>query len=101
MARLRQDFPSLSVSKVRYLERRKLINLTRTRGGYRLFSQRDIELLRHILTLQERDYLPLKVIKKKLESGEPIPRGRLEAAPEATRTVNEQQRFEKERRPPL
>ena len=35
------------------------------------------------------------------ESGEPIPRGRLEAAPEATRTVNEQQRFEKERRPPL
>ena len=35
------------------------------------------------------------------ESGEPIPQGRLEAAPEATRTVDEQQRFEKERRPPL
>lgn len=35
------------------------------------------------------------------ESGEPIPQGRLEAAPEATRTVEEQQRFEKERRPPL
>ena len=35
------------------------------------------------------------------ESGEPIPRGRLEAAPEAVRTVEEQQRFEKQRRPPL
>ncbi len=35
------------------------------------------------------------------DSGEPIPRGRLEAVPEATRTVEEQQRFEKERRPPI
>ena len=34
-------------------------------------------------------------------SGEPIPRGRLEAVPEAIRTVEEQQRFERERRPPL
>jgi DnaK suppressor protein len=35
------------------------------------------------------------------DSGEPIPRGRLEAIPEATRTVEEQQRFEQERRPPV
>jgi len=35
------------------------------------------------------------------ESGEPIPRGRLEAVPEALRTVEEQQRFEQERRPPV
>jgi RNA polymerase-binding transcription factor len=35
------------------------------------------------------------------ESGEPIPRGRLEAIPEATRTVEEQQRFEQGRRPPV
>jgi DnaK suppressor protein len=35
------------------------------------------------------------------ESGEPIPRGRLEAVPEAARTVEEQQRFEQERRPPV
>jgi DnaK suppressor protein len=35
------------------------------------------------------------------ESGDPIPRGRLEAAPEALRTVDEQQDFERERRPPL
>lgn len=66
---LREDFPSLSVSKVRYLERRRLIELERTSGGYRLFTQEDVELLRHILTLQENDYLPLEVIKQRIDSG--------------------------------
>ncbi|MCD6052992.1 MAG: MerR family regulatory protein, partial [Rubrobacteraceae bacterium] len=65
--RLRPEFPALSVSKIRYLERRRLINLSRTRGGYRLFSSQDIELLRYILTLQDKEYLPLKVIKKRIE----------------------------------
>ncbi len=73
VARLRQDFPTLSVSKIRYLERRRLINLSRTRGGYRLFSNQDVELLRYILTLQDREYLPLKVIKKRIEGGAPVP----------------------------
>jgi len=72
VARLRQEFPTLSVSKIRYLERRRLINLTRTRGGYRLFSAQDVELLRYILTLQDREYLPLKVIKKRIEGGAPV-----------------------------
>ncbi len=67
--RLRPEFPTLSVSKIRYLERRRLINLTRTRGGYRLFSGQDIELLKYILTLQDKEYLPLKVIKKRIEGG--------------------------------
>jgi DNA-binding transcriptional MerR regulator len=67
--RLRPEFPTLSVSKIRYLERRRLINLSRTRGGYRLFSSQDIELLRYILTLQDKEYLPLKVIKKRIEGG--------------------------------
>jgi DNA-binding transcriptional MerR regulator len=71
--RLQTEFPSLSVSKVRYLERRRLINLTRTKGGYRLFSEQDVELLKYILTLQDREYLPLKVIKKRIEGGAPIP----------------------------
>lgn len=88
VARLRQEFPSLSVSKVRYLERRRLINLSRTRGGYRLFSAHDVELLRYILTLQERDYLPLKVIKKRIESGEPIPSSRSEGS-EVPRVLEE------------
>src|SRR5215212_7463536 len=56
VARLRPEFPTLSVSKIRYLERRRLINLSRTRGGYRLFSNQDIELLRYILTLQDKIY---------------------------------------------
>lgn len=71
--RLKPEFPTLSVSKVRYLERRRLINLTRTKGGYRLFSEQDVELLKYILTLQDREYLPLKVIKKRIEGGAPIP----------------------------
>jgi DNA-binding transcriptional MerR regulator len=73
--RLRKEFPTLSVSKVRYLERRRLINLTRTRGGYRLFSPQDVEMLRYILTLQDKEYLPLKVIKKRIEGGMPIAAG--------------------------
>ncbi|HET7477976.1 MAG TPA: MerR family transcriptional regulator [Rubrobacteraceae bacterium] len=73
VTRLRQDFPTLSVSKIRYLERRRLINLSRTRGGYRLFSNQDVELLRYILTLQDKEYLPLKVIKKRIEGGAPVP----------------------------
>ena len=73
--RLRPEFPTLSVSKIRYLERRRLINLTRTRGGYRLFSGRDIELLKYILTLQDKEYLPLKVIKKRIEGGGGISTG--------------------------
>jgi DNA-binding transcriptional MerR regulator len=75
VARLRKEFPTLSVSKVRYLERRRLINLSRTRGGYRLFSPQDVEMLRYILTLQDKEYLPLKVIKKRLEGGMPIATG--------------------------
>src|SRR5215216_3458137 len=70
--RLKPEFPTLSVSKIRYLERRRLINLSRTRGGYRLFSSQDIELLRYILTLQDKEYLPLKVIKKRIEGGAPM-----------------------------
>lgn len=72
VTQLKKEFPTLSVSKVRYLERRRLINLTRTRGGYRLFSSGDVELLRYILTLQDKEYLPLKVIKKRLEGTNPV-----------------------------
>lgn len=66
---LQNDHPSLSVSKVRYLERRQLITLERTSGGYRLFSEEDVYLLRRILTLQENEYLPLEVIKERIDRG--------------------------------
>ncbi len=87
--RLKPDFPSLSVSKIRYLERRRLINLTRTRGGYRLFSDQDVELLRYILTLQEEEYLPLKVIKKRIEGGAPVLTSGAEATNELSRVLED------------
>jgi DNA-binding transcriptional MerR regulator len=86
--RLRPEFPTLSVSKIRYLERRRLITLTRTRGGYRLFSSQDIELLKYILTLQDKEYLPLKVIKKRIEGGGGISTGG-EAANDLSRVLED------------
>jgi DNA-binding transcriptional MerR regulator len=87
VARLKPEFPTLSVSKIRYLERRRLINLSRTRGGYRLFSDQDIELLRYILTLQDKEYLPLKVIKKRIEGGAPV--ATADSAGELSRVLEE------------
>ncbi|WP_166175880.1 transcriptional regulator FtsR [Rubrobacter tropicus] len=87
--RLRPEFPTLSVSKIRYLERRRLINLTRTRGGYRLFSGQDIELLKYILTLQDKEYLPLKVIKKRIEGGGGFPAGGGDAAGDLSRVLED------------
>lgn len=87
--RLKPEFPTLSVSKVRYLERRRLINLTRTRGGYRLFSEQDVELLKYILTLQDKEYLPLKVIKKRIEGGAPIPSTAQETTGDLSRVLED------------
>lgn len=63
---LMEEFPDISISKVRYLEEEKLISPRRTSGGYRLFSKADIERLRTILTLQRDEFLPLQVIRKEL-----------------------------------
>ncbi|MBP3893317.1 MAG: MerR family transcriptional regulator [Atopobiaceae bacterium] len=68
--RLQQRYPDLSVSKVRYLEDEGLITPARTPGGYRLYSQHDINRLETILHLQKTRFLPLQVIKEELERGE-------------------------------
>ncbi len=65
---LKEDFPSVSISKLRYLEDQKLITPRRTPGGYRLYSPRDVERLRTILRLQRDEFLPLRVIRQELES---------------------------------
>lgn len=65
---LKADFPSISISKIRYLEDQKLVSPKRTPGGYRLFSQDDLERLRTILRLQRDEFLPLRVIRQELES---------------------------------
>ncbi len=64
---LRDAFPDISVSKIRYLEDQGLIVPQRTRGGYRLFSPEDIERLTTILRLQRDEFLPLRVIREALD----------------------------------
>lgn len=65
---LAADFPSISISKIRYLEDQGLIAPQRTGGGYRLYSPREVERLRTILRLQRDEFLPLRVIRQELES---------------------------------
>ena len=66
--RLKQDFPDISISKIRYLEDQGLLAPRRTQGGYRLFSEDDVERLRTILRLQRDEFLPLRVIRQELAS---------------------------------
>ncbi len=63
---LRDDFPDVSVSKIRFLESQGLISPARSGSGYRLFGPNDVKRLRYILGLQRDHFLPLKVIKSKL-----------------------------------
>lgn len=63
---LRDDFPDVSVSKLRFLESQGLIDPDRSNSGYRQFGDEDIARLRFILQQQRDHFLPLKVIKSKL-----------------------------------
>jgi DNA-binding transcriptional MerR regulator len=65
--RLRVEFPDISISKIRYLEDQGLLSPRRTRGGYRLFSEGDVERLETILRLQRDEFLPLRVIRASLD----------------------------------
>jgi DNA-binding transcriptional MerR regulator len=66
---LGQEFPDISISKIRYLEDQKLVTPRRTAGGYRLYSTDDIARLRTILRLQRDEFLPLRVIRQELARG--------------------------------
>jgi DNA-binding transcriptional MerR regulator len=66
--RLRAEFPEVSISKIRYLEDQGLLRPRRTRGGYRLFSEGDVERLETILRLQRDEFLPLRVIRDELDA---------------------------------
>lgn len=63
---LRDEFPDVSVSKLRFLESQGLINPARATSGYRQFDNRDLKRVRYILAQQRDHFLPLKVIKSKL-----------------------------------
>ena len=67
---IRDEFPDVSISKIRFLENEGLIAPERTESGYRKFYENDVARLRHILSLQRDHFLPLKVIKQRL-AGEP------------------------------
>jgi DNA-binding transcriptional MerR regulator len=74
---LAQEFPDISISKIRYLEDQKLLNPRRTPGGYRVYTPTDVQRLRTILRLQRDEFLPLRVIRQELAAG------RAEAEPAA------------------
>jgi DNA-binding transcriptional MerR regulator len=68
LAELRPEFPDISPSKIRFLEAEGLITPARAESGYRRFAVADIERLRFILTAQRDEYLPLRVIKERLDA---------------------------------
>jgi DNA-binding transcriptional MerR regulator len=76
LARLRGEFPDVTISKIRYLEAEDLVHPQRTPSGYRKFADADVSRLRYVLAAQRDQYLPLRVIKEHLEAldrGEPLP----------------------------
>src|SRR5438270_11624574 len=77
---LKAEFPDVSISKIRYLEGEGLLTPKRTEGGYRLFSEEDLERLRTILRLQRDEFLPLRVIREVLAAGAAKERRRWTAA---------------------
>ena len=66
--RLNEEFPDISISKIRYLEDEGLLTPLRTQGGYRLFNEEDVDRLQMILRLQRDEFLPLRVIRDELDA---------------------------------
>ena len=67
---LQGEFPDVTISKIRFLEAQGLLDPERTPSGYRKFSDADVECIRWILTQQRDHFLPLKIIKERLASGD-------------------------------
>jgi DNA-binding transcriptional MerR regulator len=67
---LKSEFDDITISKIRFLESEGLVTPQRTPSGYRKFSSADVERLRYILRQQKENFLPLKVIRERLESAE-------------------------------
>lgn len=65
---LKEDFPDITISKIRFLEGEGLISPERAPSGYRRYSAHDVKRLQYILDVQKNQYLPLKVIRENLEA---------------------------------
>jgi len=84
LRRLRNDFPDVSISKIRFLEAEGLVTPQRAPSGYRKFSEHDVERLRFVLRAQRDHYLPLKVIKDRLSAADRgLPSGLINDEPAA------------------
>ena len=81
---LRKDFPDVSISKIRFLEAEGLIAPERTGSGYRKFYEPDVERLRYILSLQRDHFMPLRVIRERLATGNGGATATVVALPTAT-----------------
>ncbi|MFI9583185.1 MerR family transcriptional regulator [Streptomyces sp. NPDC052236] len=68
LSRLREEFPEVTISKIRFLESEGLVEPRRTASGYRKFSPEDLERLAQVLRMQRDHYLPLKVIREQLDA---------------------------------
>lgn len=64
---VQEDFPDVTISKIRFLESQGLLDPERTPSGYRKFYDGDIERLQWILIQQRDHFLPLKVIRERLD----------------------------------
>ncbi|MHB1787587.1 MAG: MerR family transcriptional regulator, partial [Acidimicrobiales bacterium] len=89
---LQEEFPDVTISKIRFLESQGLLDPERTPSGYRKFYGADVERLRWILRQQRENFLPLKVIKgrlqgdgadSELEANQPLPLGTADPEPPA------------------
>src|ERR1700689_860474 len=60
-AQLRKYFPEIELSKIRYYEDKGLVQPSRSRKGYRLYSERDVEGLREAIRLAQEEFVPLRV----------------------------------------
>jgi DNA-binding transcriptional MerR regulator len=73
---LRQDYPTIELSKIRYYEDKGLVQPARSRKGYRLYSERDVTCLREAIRLAQEEFVPLRVVRGRL-----IDQGLLDDAP--------------------
>lgn len=78
LGRLREEFPEVTISKIRFLEAEGLVEPQRTPSGYRKFAAADVERLAYVLRVQRDHYLPLRVIKEHLDG---LARGEQHALP--------------------
>ena len=78
---LRKDFPDIELSKIRYYEDKGLVQPSRSRKGYRLYSDKDVETLREAIRLAQEEFVPLRVVRLRL-----IDKGLLKDTPVAGAT---------------